>query len=151
MSGWFFMWLRVFFPECFEGCAGFKLNIFHSLRQISFFSPLFRPNLLIFLGHDPPCSLHLSTLLDTVVLSCIVISQCLGEVVLGTRWEWALEALHPWYLGRSGQCGLLTWSSGVRHHLRILQRDTTDWEKPHNAQHSTLGLLRCKAVEKADH
>lgn len=40
----------------------------------------------IFLGDHPYCSLHLSTLLvtRTLVLSCIVILQCLGEVVEGT-------------------------------------------------------------------
>lgn len=56
----------------------------------------------IFLGDLPYCSLHLSTLLvtRTLVLSCIVILQCLGEVVEGIWSEGAYGAstntLHPW-------------------------------------------------------
>lgn len=98
---------------------------------------------LILPGDRPYCSLHFSPLFW--LFRTLLYRAALSSRSVWVRWsgerdqrgllELRLTLSIP---GESGQCGLLTWTLGVRLHLSMLQQDTTDWGKSHNAQHSPL-------------
>lgn len=88
----------------------------------------------------------------TLVLSCIVIPLCFGEVVWGTWSEGAAGAptntLHPWWIRSVWSADLASWRQtsfehAPRRHHRL--------GKIPQCPAFTLGLLIRRTVEKADH
>lgn len=161
MSDGFFMWPGVFFPrECVFLRVLQDLNWMFFTASAKGFSHTCsdrtcRMKWLIFPGDRPCCFLHLGPLLviqNSVVLSCIVILQCLGEVVWGTWSEGARGAptntLHPWWIRSVWSADLDSWRQTSFEHAPTRHHRLG---KIPQCPAFTLGFLIRKAVEKADH